>query len=94
MAVARDMTKRKQAEAQQPPALLKVVADIELNWLGVPLQSHVAAISTLILHNGINEATHSIAEIELLELVSTQVTLAIERKQILERLQYMALYTA
>ncbi len=70
------------------------MADIELNWLGVTLQSHVAVISTLILHNGINEATHSIAEIELLKFVSTQVTLAIERKQILERLQYMALYTA
>lgn len=75
-----------------PSALRKAVANTRLNWLGVPLKSHQAAIGALTLRNDINKVAYSSAEIDVLEFVSTQVALAIERKQMLARLQYMALY--
>lgn len=61
-------------------------------WLGVPLQSHKGVMGALIVRNtalgmGYNEDEH-----ELLQFVSTQVATAIERQQMLSRLQFMAQY--
>ncbi|PSJ18879.1 GGDEF domain-containing protein [Nitrosomonas supralitoralis] len=79
-------------QAEQPSALQKIVAGTMFNWLSVPLKSHQAIIGTLILQNDINKPTYSTMEIDVLEFVSTQIALAIERKQMLARLQQMALY--
>ncbi|MBY0475816.1 MAG: diguanylate cyclase [Nitrosomonas sp.] len=76
----------------QTEQLQKIVAGTMLNWLGVPLKSHQAVIGALILQNDIYKTTYSAAEIDVLEFISTQVALAIERKQMLARLQQMALY--
>lgn len=59
-------------------------------WLGVPLQSHKGVIGALIVRNTAQNGD----EQELLQFVSTQVATAIERQQMLNRLQFMAQYDA
>lgn len=61
-------------------------------WLGVPLKSHSAVIGAMVLQHTDSKGEYSCSEIELLEYVSVQITLAIERKQMLARLQRSALY--
>ena len=61
-------------------------------WLGVPLKSHSAVIGAMVLQHTDARGEYSSSEIELLEYVSVQITLAIERKQMLARLQRSALY--
>ncbi|HNP26825.1 MAG TPA: diguanylate cyclase [Nitrosomonas sp.] len=79
----------------QSSVLRKIAAEtggLGLYWLGMPLKSHQAVIGALVLHNDANKIVYSSAEIDVLEFVSTQVALAIERKRMLARLQYLALY--
>ncbi|WP_425915829.1 diguanylate cyclase domain-containing protein [Pseudomonas sp. GWSMS-1] len=61
-------------------------------WLGVPLQSHKGVIGALIVRNTALSDGYNGDEQELLQFVSTQVATAIERQQMLNRLQFMAQY--
>lgn len=61
-------------------------------WLGVPLQSHKGVIGALIVRNTALGTDYNEDEHELLQFVSTQVATAIERQQMLSRLQFMAQY--
>lgn len=72
--------------------LRKLVGSAAINWLGVPLKSYSAVIGTLMVQNQPDAAGYSASEVELLEFVSVQVAVAIERKQMLQRLQRNALY--
>ena len=61
------------------------------SWLGVPLRSHRGIIGALLVQS--SPATrYSERDEELLQFVSTQVATAIERQQMLIRLQFMAQY--
>jgi len=61
-------------------------------WLGVPLNSNRGTIGALVLKSYSGEACYTDKDQELLQYVSTQVATAIERKQLLAKLQYMAQY--
>lgn len=74
------------------PKLRKLAGGTTINWLGVPLKSHSAVIGTLMVQNQPDAAGYSASEVELLEFVSVQIAVAIERKQMLQRLQRNALY--
>lgn len=63
-----------------------------LYWLGVPLNSHKGAIGALIVQSYSADARYSEQDKELLQFVSTQVATAIDRQQMLCRLQFMAQY--
>lgn len=80
--------------AGQPSVFRAIAAEAdgpEISWLGVPLKSHQAVIGALVLHHT-NKIIYNSAEINMLEFVSTQVALAIERKRMMARLEYLALY--
>lgn len=62
------------------------------SWLGVPLKSSQNIIGALIVQSYPENSHYSEKNRELLEFVSTQIASAIERKQMLERLEHMALY--
>ncbi|MDD2159576.1 diguanylate cyclase [Pseudomonas sp. MIL19] len=64
----------------------------EYCWLGVPLKSHKGVIGALIVQNHAQSTQCSERDQELLQFVSTQVATAIERQQMLSRLQFMAQY--
>ncbi|RYY04810.1 MAG: sensor domain-containing diguanylate cyclase [Gammaproteobacteria bacterium] len=61
-------------------------------WLGVPLKSRKNTIGALVVQSYCGNAHYTEKDQELLQFVSTQVATAIERKQIIERLQSLALY--
>lgn len=61
-------------------------------WLGVPLQTAGGPLGLLILQTYSDQERYTPRDQELLQFVSTQVAAAIERKQMLERLQHMAQY--
>lgn len=61
------------------------------SWLGVPLRSHRGVIGALLVQSS-SATRYSESDQELLQFVSTQVATAIERQQMLSRLQYMAQY--
>ena len=61
-------------------------------WLGVPLNSHKGTIGALVVQSYSEGARYTDKDKELLQFVSTQVTTAIERQQLLSRLQFMAQY--
>jgi diguanylate cyclase (GGDEF)-like protein/PAS domain S-box-containing protein len=75
-----------------PAKLRQLAGEKAANWLGVPLKSHSDVIGALMLQNDAKAAGYNSSDIELLEFVSVQVAVAIERKQMLDRLQYNALY--
>jgi diguanylate cyclase (GGDEF)-like protein/PAS domain S-box-containing protein len=60
-------------------------------WLGIPLQSHKGIIGALLVQNS-SATRYDEHDQELLHFVSTQVATAIERQQMLSRLQFMAQY--
>jgi diguanylate cyclase (GGDEF)-like protein/PAS domain S-box-containing protein len=78
--------------AELPPRAKAIVAGKRLNWLGVALKSHSSVIGTVLVQNETGALPYSLSEMELLEFVSIQVVVAIERKQMLERLQRNALF--
>jgi len=61
-----------------------------LNWLGVPLCAKKGVIGALVVQSHRAEAQYTHQDIELLQFVSTQTTLAIERKQMEIWLQHIA----
>jgi diguanylate cyclase (GGDEF)-like protein/PAS domain S-box-containing protein len=77
---------------QLPPRARAIADGKHLNWLGVALKSHSSVIGALLVQNDADALGYSHSEMELLEFVSVQVVVAIERKQMLERLQRSALY--
>ncbi|MBZ9613003.1 GGDEF domain-containing protein [Rheinheimera maricola] len=79
-------------QADVPVKLRPLVVGKAINWLGVPLKSHSAVIGALMVQNDAGAASYSFSEVELLEFVSVQVAVAIERKQMLQRLRRNALY--
>ncbi|GAB2926885.1 sensor domain-containing protein [Rheinheimera gaetbuli] len=79
-------------QAEFAPKLQQLVGGQAINWLGVPLKSQTEVIGALMVQNTVTASAYSSSEVELLEFVSVQVAVAIERKQMLQRLQRNALY--
>lgn len=63
-----------------------------LCWLGAPLRSHHGIIGAVLLRSGGGSAPYTDQDKELLQFVCTQIATAVERKQLIMRLQYMARY--
>lgn len=61
-----------------------------LNWLGVPLRAKKGVIGILVVQSYCAEVRYSGRDAELLQFVSTQIALAIERKQMEMWLQHIA----
>ncbi|MCG4453959.1 diguanylate cyclase [Pseudomonas sp. MMS21-TM103] len=74
------------------PEHLQAIDCTSLYWLGVPLTSHNGTIGALVLQSYTHGACYTDKDKELLQFVSTQVAAAIERQQMLSRLQFMAQY--
>lgn len=62
------------------------------SWLGVPLKSHSEVLGALVLKSFSTKQQYTEKNIELLQFVSTQIATAVERKQMLARLEHLALY--
>lgn len=61
-----------------------------LHWLGVPLRTQERVIGALVVRNYAPELRYTEQDLDLLRYVSMQVAAAIERRQMLTRLQHMA----
>ena len=68
------------------------VVQPDTNALAVPLKTHSGIIGALLAQNTAHAPAYSNAELEMLEFVATQVAVSIERKQMLARLKFHALY--
>ena len=77
--------------AQQPEHLRTLDCDSHY-WLGVPLNSHKGTVGALIVQSQSPDARYNEKDKELLQFVSIQVATAIERQQMISRLQFMAQY--
>jgi len=62
------------------------------DWLAVPLRTQNGVMGAVIVQTDNPNKHYTVSDQELLEYVSTQIAAAIERKQMLERLQHLALY--
>ncbi len=62
------------------------------SWLGLPLQASSGIVGVLVLQGYSDTMRYTEEDKELLQFISSQVTAAIERKQMLERLRHMAQY--
>jgi diguanylate cyclase (GGDEF)-like protein/PAS domain S-box-containing protein len=62
------------------------------SWLGVPLKSHTGVMGALVLKSFSPKHQYSKKNTELLQFVSTQIAAAVERKQMMARLEHLALY--
>lgn len=67
-------------------------ADTTSSWLGVPLKSQLGTIGAMAVLSHPDNPHYSEEDRELLQFISTQTAAAIERKQLLDHLQHMALY--
>jgi diguanylate cyclase (GGDEF)-like protein/PAS domain S-box-containing protein len=74
------------------PAPAQEAESDALYWLGVPLQSQNGTSGALILKSYSQNDHYSEQHRDLLQFISTQVASAIERNQLLTRLQFMAQY--
>jgi diguanylate cyclase (GGDEF)-like protein/PAS domain S-box-containing protein len=63
-------------------------------WLGVPLSTPGGTLGALVLKRYLGESPWTDKELALLQYASTQIATAIERKQLLARLQHMAQFDA
>ncbi len=63
-----------------------------ISWLGVPLKLQTGVIGAVTMHSDPMCASYTPQDCELVEFVSTQIAFAIERRQMLARLEQMALY--
>jgi diguanylate cyclase (GGDEF)-like protein len=72
------------------PEHVRAIDCASLYWLGVPLTSHNGTIGALVVQSYTHGARYTDKDRELLQFVSTQVASAIERQQMLSRLQFMA----
>lgn len=64
------------------------------SWLCVPLVTPSGTIGALVVKSSLGDERYSESHKELLQFVSTQVAAAIERKQLINRLQFLAQYDA
>ncbi len=62
------------------------------SWLGVPLRSQTGLLGALILKSFSSRDKYTAQSTELLQFVSTQIAAAVERKQMMARLEHLALY--
>ena len=62
------------------------------SWLGVPLKSQTGILGALVLKSFSPRHQYSQKNTDLLQFVSTQIAAAIERKQMMARLEHLALY--
>ena len=62
------------------------------DWLAVPLKSQDGIVGALMVNTNTSQEHYCLDERELLEFVSTQIAAAIERKKMLDELQYLALF--
>lgn len=62
------------------------------SWLGVPLKSHTGVLGALVLKSFTAKHQYSKKNTDLLQFVSTQIAAAVERKQMMARLEHLALY--
>jgi diguanylate cyclase (GGDEF)-like protein len=67
-----------------------IVGRSSLDWLGVPLRTHQGVIGALVVQSYSGDVRYSEHDKELLQYVSIQVAMAIERKRSHARLQYVA----
>jgi len=72
--------------------LNSTVKDSHISWLGVPLKLHKGVIGALIMLSTPGSRTYTSQDCELVEFVSSQIAFAIERRQMLARLEQIALY--
>lgn len=63
-----------------------------VNWLGVPLRTQTHVLGALLASRNNHQHKFSEMDKELLHFVGTQIATAVERQQMLSRLQQMALY--
>ena len=84
---------RSSAAEDWPPALRQGL-DTRHDWLAAPLRSPRAGMGALLLQGPPGQAHYAERDLELLQFVSTQVATAIERQQMLARLQFMAQHDA
>lgn len=75
-----------------PASLHGVAGEHARSWLGVPLASGTDTIGALVVQGHLESEPYTEEDRDLLQFVSTQVAAAIERKQMIARLQRMALY--
>lgn len=75
-----------------PAELQELFGNHSHSSLGVPLKSRNGIIGALVVQNDADNGHYTEQDLELLQFVSTQIAAAIERKQLLERLQQMALF--
>ncbi|MGI1987410.1 diguanylate cyclase domain-containing protein [Shewanella glacialipiscicola] len=78
--------------ADYPEMMQEGLDNGSLSWLGVPLKLQKGVIGALMMHNEPDSASYTHQDRELLEFVSTQIAFAIERRQMLARLEHIALY--
>lgn len=62
------------------------------SWLGVPLKSRNGVLGALVLKSFSPHHHYSEKSRELLQFVSTQIAAAVERQQMMARLEHLALY--
>ena len=62
------------------------------SWLGVPLKSRSGVLGALVLKSFSAKHKYTDKNTELLQFVSTQIATAVERKQMMARLEHLALY--
>lgn len=62
------------------------------SWLGVPLKSQAGILGALVLKSFSKKNKYNEKNTELLQFVSTQIATAVERKQMMARLEHIALY--
>lgn len=78
--------------ASYPETLRAELGKGDLSWLGVPLKLQKGVIGVLMMHSDASCAPYTLQDCELVEFVSTQIAFAIERRQMLARLEHIALY--
>jgi diguanylate cyclase (GGDEF)-like protein/PAS domain S-box-containing protein len=61
-------------------------------WLGVPLKVEDKTVGAMVVQSYTNPELYSEKDIQLLEFVSSQVSTAIERKRIEERVKYLSFH--
>ena len=71
----------REAGVESPDQLLPVVGTDSMDWIGVPLKSRLHTIGALVLQSYSGEVIYTGRDKALLEFVSGQVAVAIERKQ-------------
>jgi len=67
---------------------------IYADWLGVPLISNGKVIGAIVLRNSRHSESYTVEQKDLLQFISSQITVAIERKLSETRLHQMAWYDA